>query len=94
MQAAEKAIALRPTLQDPVLGPALEENLARVEAEVNEKDQALVRLQKLLQTPYSSVNHAAPITPALLRLHPYWDPLRDDPRFQQLVADLAPETSR
>ena len=77
LQEAEKAVAFRPSSQDPVLGPALEEDLARVEAEVNEKDQAIVRLQKLLQTPYSSVNHAAPITPALLRLHPYWDPLRD-----------------
>jgi hypothetical protein len=91
LQEAEKAIALRPTSQDPVLGPALEENLARVEAEVNEKDRAIARLQKLLQTPYSSVSHTGPITPALLRLHPYWDPLRDDPRFEQILASLAPK---
>jgi hypothetical protein len=27
----------------------------------------------------------------LLKLHPYWDPLRGDPRFEQIVASLAPK---
>jgi serine/threonine protein kinase len=88
---AEHALLLLPTSQDLVLGPALEENLAHIETEVGEKDRAIARLQKLLQTPYSSVGHSAPITPQLLRLHPFWDPLRDDPRFEKIVASLAPK---
>ena len=76
LRQAENAVALLPASQDAVIGPALEEDLARVEAEVGENDRAIARLQKLLKTPYSSVSHTGPITPALLRLHPSWDPLR------------------
>ena len=89
LRQAEKAVALLPAAQDAVIGPALEEDLARVEAEVGENDRAIARLQKLLKTPYSSVSHTGPITPALLRLHPSWDPLRGDPRFEKLIAPLA-----
>ena len=89
LRQAEKAVALLPASQDAVIGPALEEDLARVEAEVGENDRAIARLQKLLKTPYSSVSHTGPITPALLRLHPSWDPLRGDPRFEKLIAPLA-----
>jgi len=90
LQEAENAAALLPASQDAVVGPALEEDLARVEAEVGENDRAIARLQKLLNTPYSSVSHTGPITRALLRLHPSWDPLRGDPRFQKLLVELAP----
>ena len=76
LRQAENAVALLPASQDAVIGPALEEDLARVEAEVGENDRAIARLQKLLKAPYSSVSHTGPITPALLRLHPSWDPLR------------------
>jgi tetratricopeptide (TPR) repeat protein len=90
LRQAENAVALLPASQDAVVGPALEEDLARVEAEVGENDRAIARLQKLLTTPYSSVNHTGPITPALLRLHPSWDLLRSDPRFEKLIAPFAP----
>jgi TolB-like protein/class 3 adenylate cyclase/Flp pilus assembly protein TadD len=90
LRLAENAVALLPASQDAVIGPALEEDLARVEAEVGENDRAIARLQKLLKTPYSSVSHTGPITPALLRLHPSWDPLRGDPRFEKLIAPFAP----
>jgi hypothetical protein len=93
-QAAERAVALLPVTKDAVIGPALEENLARVEAEVGDNERAIIRLQKLLNTPYSSVSHSAPLTPALLRLHPFWDPLRNDPRFEQIVASIAPQPPR
>ena len=89
LRQAENAVALLPASQDAVIGPALEEDLARVEAEVGENDRAIARLQKLLKAPYSSVSHTGPITPALLRLHPSWDPLRGDPRFEKLIAPLA-----
>ena len=92
LKLAEQAASLLPTSQDAILGPALEENLAHVEAELGEKERAIVRLEGLLQVPYSSVSHSGPITPHLLRLHPFWDPLRGEPRFEKLVADRPPKS--
>ena len=44
--------------------------------------------RELLQTPYSGWLYVpAPITPALLRLDPLWDPLRADPAFQKLCEE-------
>ena len=94
LEEAENAAALLPASQDAVVGPALEEDLARVEAEVGEIDRAIARVQKLLNTPYSSISHTGPITPALLRLHPYWDSLRGDPRFEKLIAPPAPRDAK
>ena len=79
---AERAITLRPTVKDAVDGPRNEENLAFVEVLVGDKNRAIARLQRLLEIPYSDS-----LTPALLRLHPQWDPLRGDPRFQKLCEE-------
>jgi predicted Zn-dependent protease len=83
---AERAIALLPTGKDAVAGPKVEENLAFVEVLVGDKDRAIPRLQRLLEIPYLDC-----LTPALLRLHPQWDPLRGDPRFQKLAGAEAPK---
>jgi len=91
LQETDNAVPLLPMSQDAVVRLALEEDLARVEAEVGEKEPAIARLQKLLNTPYSSVGHPGPITPQLLRLHPYWDPLRGDQRFEKIVAFPVPK---
>ena len=82
---AERAIALRPTVKDAVDGPTNEENLAYVEVLVGDKNGAIPRLQRLLEIPYSNC-----LTPALLRLHPQWDPLRGDPAFQKLCEERQP----
>ena len=82
---AERAITLRPTVKDAVEGPRNEENLALVEVLVGDKNGAIPRLQRLLEIPYANC-----LTPALLRLHPQWDPLRGDPAFQKLCEQKQP----
>jgi hypothetical protein len=57
-----------------------------------ENSRAISSLTQLLQTPYVSWVYATtPITPALLRLDPIWDPLRADPAFQKLYEETSRE---
>jgi TolB-like protein/class 3 adenylate cyclase/Tfp pilus assembly protein PilF len=84
---AERAIATRPLEKDAVDGAYAIEFFARVAAEVGEPDRAIYAIQKLLSIP-STDGFAAnvPLTPALLRLDPMFDSLRNDQRFQKLVS--------
>jgi TolB-like protein/class 3 adenylate cyclase/Tfp pilus assembly protein PilF len=85
---AEQAMAALPIEKDAKAGPGPIEILARVAAQVGEHDRAIAALQKLLSIPYESALAAnVPLTPALLRLDPMFDPLRNDPRFQKLCED-------
>ena len=88
---SERAMAANPIEKDPSTGPWSLEILARVAAQMGEPDRAIAALQKLLSIPYGgSLSTIMPLTPALLRLDPMFDPLRNDPRFQKLVASPAP----
>jgi serine/threonine-protein kinase len=88
---AQRAITLSPSNKDRLSGPAFEENLALVEMITGENNRAIATLTRLLQTPYGGWLYSpAPITPALLRLDPIWDPLRVDPVFQKLCAEKQP----
>ena len=91
----EKAIAVNPIEKDPMDGPGSIEILARVSAKMGEPERAVDALQKLLSTPYESPLNAAnvPLTLALLRLDPMFDPLRNDPRFQKLAASESPKSA-
>jgi TolB-like protein/Tfp pilus assembly protein PilF len=91
LKEAERAIMLLPSTQDRVYGPAYEENLALIQTFFGENSRAISTLTRLLQTPYSGwLNPLVPITPALLRLNPLWDPLRSDPAFQKLCEEKQP----
>jgi tetratricopeptide (TPR) repeat protein len=88
---SELAIAAVPIEKDALDGPIPVEILGRVAARMGEHDRAIAALQKLLSIPYDgAVAVGIPLTPALLRLDPMFDPLRNDPRFQKLVAAPAP----
>jgi len=83
---AQRAMTLVPSSKDRLSGPGFEENLALVEMIIGENSRAISTLTRLLQTPYGGwLYNPAPITPALLRLDPIWDPLRTDPAFQKLL---------
>jgi serine/threonine protein kinase/Tfp pilus assembly protein PilF len=88
---SERAIAANPIERDAINGPGPIEILARVTARMGEPDRAIAALGKLLSMPYGGPlgTQEIPLTPALLQLDPMFDPLRDDPRFQKLVASLA-----
>jgi tetratricopeptide (TPR) repeat protein len=87
----QRAIMLLPSAKDRVHGPAREEGLALIQVTFGENSSAISTLTHLLQTPYASWFYGGgPSTPALLRLDPFWDPLRADPAFQKLCAEKQP----
>jgi serine/threonine-protein kinase len=62
--------------------------MARICALLGDADHAIPILKRLLQIPYGCAWY---LTPALLRIDPIWDEIRNDPRFQKLVASPTPK---
>ena len=77
-----RAVQLVPIERDAINGPLLLQYLAVIYAWTGDKERAVAQLVPLATMP-STINFG------FLRLHPYWDPLRGDPRFEELVASLA-----
>jgi TolB-like protein/Tfp pilus assembly protein PilF len=84
IQEAQHAVDLMPVSKDIYDGALVLEGLAQVYTWTNEPDRAIELLQKLVAMP-SYVNYAR------LKLHPMWNPLRSDPRFEKIVNSLAPK---
>jgi len=84
-------MAAVPIEKDALYGSFPIEILARVAARMGEPDRAIAALQKLLSVPgQGALAENIPLTPALLRLDPMFDPLRAHPRFQELCKDKQP----
>jgi tetratricopeptide (TPR) repeat protein len=80
----KRAVELMPVSKNAVEGPLLIKYLAVIYAWVGDKDRALEQLDQAVHLPsYLSYGQVC--------LHPIWDPLRDDPRFEQIVTTLAPK---
>ena len=71
--------------KDKWRGPSGEADAAGAYSILGDRDRALPILERLLAQPYADA-----LTPALLRLDPIWDPIRDDPRFQKLAGEKKP----
>jgi TolB-like protein/Flp pilus assembly protein TadD len=79
-----RALELCPLTKDAVVGAELMEYLAIIYAWTGEKDLALEQFAATVKIP-------GVLTYGNLRLHPFWDPLRGDSRFDKIVASLAPK---
>ncbi len=79
---AKRAVDLLPETKDAFDGPILV--LSRIHMMCGDLDTALALLDRSLQTPSDITIHE-------LRLDPVWDPLRGDPRFQQMLAKSGAE---
>ena len=84
---AERVKRITSSLADVAVGPFADENMAVVATLSGEKSRAIELLSHLARISYSGWLYGYPVTPAVLRLDPIWDPLRGDPAFQKLCQD-------
>jgi serine/threonine-protein kinase len=87
LEEARRAIEVLPVEKDSVNGSRMLVYFAIVAAWAGEKDLALQQLELGLPAP----NPSAALNYGALKLLPFWDPLRGDPRFEKIVASLAPK---
>jgi len=79
-----QAVTLTPVARDSLVGPQIVSNLAAIYAWTGERDLAIEQLEIAAKIP-NGVHYGD------LRLDPIWDSLRGDPRFEKIVASLAPK---
>ena len=84
LREGRRAVELLPVEKDAVYGMVMIKYLAMIAAWVGEKDLACEQLAIAIR-PLSDVSYGE------LKLMPWWDPLRSDPRFEKIVASLAPK---
>jgi TolB-like protein/Tfp pilus assembly protein PilF len=84
LREGRRACELVPITKDALVGVDFAINLAQIYAWTGEKDLAIEQIEMVQRVPN-------PLSYGLLKLHPHWDSLRGDPRFEIIVASLAPK---
>jgi TolB-like protein/Flp pilus assembly protein TadD len=84
LQEARRAMEMRPTSEDAVYGPTIAANVMLVYVWADQFDAAFEGLRVLVRLPNYRLNYGD------LKTYPGWDPIRKDPRFDELLAELAP----
>jgi TolB-like protein/Flp pilus assembly protein TadD len=84
LREGRRAVELLSVEKDAINGPRMIAYLAMIAAWAGDKDLACEQLATAIRPP-------TPITYGQLKLHPFWDPLRGDPRFKKIVSSLAPK---
>ena len=82
-----RAIALTPLEKDVINGSLVIQYFAITAAWTGDKELASQQLETGLRAPQAS----DALSYGALKLLPFWDPLRGDPRFEKIVASLAPK---
>jgi serine/threonine-protein kinase len=84
LREGRRAVELLPVEKDAINGPLMIKYLAMIAAWAGDKDLACEQLAIAVRPP-STVSYGQ------LKLEPDWDPLRGDPRFEKIIASLAPK---
>jgi serine/threonine protein kinase/Tfp pilus assembly protein PilF len=84
LRQGRRACELVPITKDALVGIDFAIHLAQIYAWTGEKDLAIEQIEMVQRFPN-------PLSYGLLKLHPHWDSLRGDPRFEKIVASLAPK---
>ena len=92
LREGKRAMELKPITHDVIEGAVIEVFYALICARLELKDEAIRRIERLLTTPFSVDYDDASITLSDLRQRWEWDPLRQDPRFQKILAGPEPKT--
>ena len=89
LEEGRRAIALMPIEKDVINGSRILQYFAITAAWAGDKELALQQLETGLRAPLASML----LSYGALKLLTFWDPLRGDPRFEKIVASLAPKKS-
>ena len=94
LREGRRAVELKPIARDVIEGAVAQAFQALTFARTGETDKAVSELERLLTTPFAVDYADDSITLSDLRTRWEWDPLRNDPRFQKILAGPEPKTIR
>jgi TolB-like protein/Flp pilus assembly protein TadD len=92
LREGQRAMELKPIAHDVIEGAVVEDFYTLTCARVGLTDEAINRIERLLTTPFAVDYADESITLSDLRQRWEWDPLRNDPRFQKILAEPEPKT--